>query len=201
MSALINSYIKYLLFLSILIFFALKNLGLDYIDSVSWAVSISIFIFILYESYFWRLNPFCKTPRIYGEYDVKIMHQYNGGGEIIAQAEITQSLFSITVILKTDEMTSYSSSANITEEDNSYVLYYTYTKRPKGRYEDKNPITYGTCRLVLEKSVQVFANSYNSQNIYSELKKWIFKPVSEPLEGIYWTSRKTNGDIIFTKRL
>ena len=200
MIAYIISCIKYLLFLGIPIFCFFKRMGLDYFDSISWTVSALTLIFIPYAGYFWRLNPCCKIPRIYGMYDIKIFHQYNGGGEKTAQAEISQSLFDLRIKLKTDEITSYSTTAKIVMEDNCYILYYTYIKRPKSKYEEKNPIMYGTCRLVLDNSAPIFTNTKNSRSIRSRIKRWIFKPGPQKIEGVYWTSGCTKGDITFIRR-
>ena len=208
MNSHINSCIKFLLFFAIPIFCILKKLGLGYLTSISWTISVSTIIFIIYTSYFWRFNPFCKIPRIYGKYNIKICHKYNGGGEKDAEAEIKQSLLNLTVTVKTDEIRSYSTAACIVEEHNCFVLYYTYIKDPKSKYEQGNPIMYGACRIVIEDiNPQIFANAGNSNNKDSILipkRSGLFfpkiSPVSQQMDGIYWTSRENTGDIIFTRK-
>lgn len=59
------------------------------------------------------------------------------------------------------------------EENEQYVLYYTYITNPKSKYSKENPIQYGTCRLLINST--------------------------DKLTGTYWTSRKTIGDMELTK--
>src|SRR5690606_41933959 len=82
---------------------------------------------------------------------------------------VSQSLFRINIQLVTDEIASSTITSNIVQENGNYVLYYTYITNPKSKFSDENPIQYGTSRFIID-----------------EPKR---------LNGSYWTSRKTIGDI------
>lgn len=71
--------------------------------------------------------------------------------------------------ITTNEITSNTIVANLVEENEEYILYYTYITNPKSKYSKENPIQHGTCRLMLSNK--------------------------DYLTGSYWTSRQTIGDI------
>lgn len=75
--------------------------------------------------------------------------------------------------MKTDINNSASVIGNITEENGQHFLYYTYVTYPKTNDQKKNPIQYGTCRMLIE-------------NI-------------SDFEGKYWTSVGTAGDIVWSE--
>ena len=72
--------------------------------------------------------------------------------------------------ITTNEITSNTIVANLVEENEEYILYYTYITNPKSK---ENPIQHGTCRLMLSNK--------------------------DCLTGSYWTSRQTIGDIELKK--
>ena len=82
---------------------------------------------------------------------------------------IRQTLLSVKVQITTNEITSNTIVANLVEENEEYILYYTYITNPKSKYSKENPIQHGTCRLMLSNK--------------------------DCLTGSYWTSRQTIGDI------
>ena len=86
---------------------------------------------------------------------------------------IKQTFSAISCSMYTDESDSYSTTAQIHEDDESgaYRLSYNYTNRPRATVRDRSTIHDGAAILKI---------------ILSPEKK---------LEGEYWTSRKTTGDI------
>ncbi|BEU86955.1 hypothetical protein TAMA11512_04190 [Selenomonas sp. TAMA-11512] len=142
----------------------------DFIGAAGEVISITIIIMSLYSGFLWRYNPFEKTPKLMGLYEGIIEYNYNGA---VAKKDtfvrIRQTLLSIKIQITTNEITSNTIVANLVEENEEYVLYYTYITNPKSKYSKGNPIQHGTCRLILS------AKDY--------------------LSGKYWTSRQTIGDI------
>lgn len=163
-----------LVFTVIVIRFKQFNSLYDYIGTASDLVAIIVCIDLIYVKYIWKYIPFEKTPRIYGTYEGIIRYNFNGNeSEKNIRLEIKQTLLSVKVKVITDEITSDSIMGNIVEEREANVLYYTYITNPQSKYSMNNPIQYGTCRLII-----------------TDIDK---------LEGIYWTSRRTNGDIELKK--
>ena len=129
---------------------------------------------VVYDKLIWRFNSFEKVPKIFGSYVGTLEYTYGGikkSKEI--KVEITQTLFNVSIKLFTDEITSKSVSSTILNENGDYALLYTYKTLPKSSVADHNPIQYGTCRLDIRKN---------------------------ELTGIYWTSRKTTGDLTLHKK-
>ncbi len=146
----------------------------DFIGAAGEVISVTIIIIGLYSRFLWQYNPFEKTPKLMGTYNGVIEYNFSG---IVEQKDISvtikQSLFSIKVQITTNEITSNTIIGNLVEENDEYILYYTYITNPKSKYSKENPIQYGTCRLLT-----------NTKN---------------KLIGTYWTSRKTIGDIELKK--
>ena len=146
----------------------------DFIGAAGEVVSITIVIMGLYSSLIWRYNPFEKTPKLMGTYKGVIEYNFNDiTSKKDTYVKIKQSLLSIKIQITTNEITSNTIAGNLVEENNEYVLYYTYITNPKSKYSKMNPIQYGTCRLLT-----------------SDKNRLI---------GIYWTSRQTIGDIELEK--
>lgn len=87
--------------------------------------------------------------------------------------KIKQTLFSIKILVVTNEMTSNTIVGNLVKENDESVLYYTYITNPKSKYSKENPVQYGTCRLLIDHV--------------------------NHLSGTYWTSRQTIRDIELEK--
>ena len=143
---------------------------------IGYAISADTLIFSLYSLWLWRINPFDKTPRLKKYYRGEIYSTYkkaenNGKKEI--KVRVLQTMFGVRVYTKTDINNSASVIGNITEENGLHFLYYTYVTNPKTNDQKKNPIQYGTCRMLIE-------------NI-------------SDFEGKYWTSVGTAGDIVWSE--
>lgn len=198
---------KKIAYFSILLFIILKCIGMQYSSSIALSISVSLFVFMIYSRYLWIYNPFLQMPRIYGKYKGKIHYKFGGGGVKETEIEISQTLFHSSIKLITDEMTSYSKTSEIILEDSSYVLYYSYIKKPKSAFEKKNPIQYGTCRIVLrDEENLILCNQKNPltsvKSLFKNLRNFILKriqPSQEKLHGTYWTSFETSGDIYFKR--
>lgn len=146
----------------------------DFSGCIGEAIGIALLLMVIYEHWLWQYNPLEKIPQIKGDYTGYIEYSYNGSYEKKeATIKINQSLLSTSVKIITDEITSNTIVSNIVYENGEYVLYYTYITNPKSKYSKENPIQYGTCRVVSESKTE--------------------------LQGTYWTTRKTIGDIYLKK--
>lgn len=139
------------------------------------AAGYSVILISVYDKWLWRINPFIKIPILKKEYNALIKYKYNETqGEKNIDVEIFQTLTNINVSINTDEITSNSIMSELIEENNKFVLYYTYITQPKNEFSDLNPIKYGTCKVIID-----------------DVKKF---------HGIYWTNSKTKGDIYFEEK-
>lgn len=142
----------------------------DFTGYTGISVSITVVISILYEKWAWKLNPLEKTPKLYGKYNGILKYNYKGKiGNKEIEVFVKQSLFHLKILLISDEIISSTITSKIIEENGNYVLYYTYITNPKSKFSDENPIQLGTCRFIIDDP--------------------------KTLRGIYWTNRKTKGDI------
>lgn len=146
----------------------------DFIGATGEVITVTLFIMGIYSCWLWKYNPLEKVPKLMGTYKGIIDYKFDGKeGQKETIVTIKQTLISIKIQIRTNEITSNTIVGNLVEERDEYVLYYTYITNPKSKYSKKNPIQYGTCRLSTENP--------------------------KYLEGIYWTSRKTIGDIKLTR--
>jgi hypothetical protein len=142
----------------------------DIINCVSKAISLTVVLMGFYERFLWKFNFLDKTPQINGFYSGTIEYEYNNKPEMKkASIEINQSLLSVRVKIITNEITSSTIVGNLIIENEENILYYTYITNPKSKYSQDNPVQYGTCRLLTKNKNE--------------------------LQGTYWTSRQTKGDI------
>lgn len=146
----------------------------DFIGAAGEVISITTILMGIYCSFLWKYNPLEKTPKLMGTYRGVIEYCFNG---VVDKKEtiviIKQTLLSIKISIKTNEIISNTIIGNFVEENDENVLYYTYITNPKSKYSKENPIQYSTCRLLI--------NHVNH------------------LSGTYWTSRQTIGDIELEK--
>lgn len=101
-----------------------------------------------------------------------------GIGPITSVLVVKQSLFGMSCVVRTGEMTSYSISAGIERDQNSHIekLVYTYLSEPKPGVSERSAIHHGTS--VLE---------FGTSPVWS-------------LSGRYFTERNTTGELEFTFR-
>ena len=142
----------------------------DFIGIVGEVITLTLFIMGFYCTVLWKYNPLEKTPRLMGTYNGIIEYNFNNiKDKKDVSVIIKQTLLSIKVQIITNEIMSNSITGNIVEENDEYVLYYSYRTNPKSKYSKDNPVQYGTCRIPINDR--------------------------EHLNGTYWTSRQTIGDI------
>lgn len=146
----------------------------DFFGAAGEVISVTVIIMGLYSTILWKYNPLERIPKIMGNYTGTIEYNYNGEpSKKEVAVSISQTLLSIKIQVTTNEITSNTIIGNLVEENNEFFLYYTYITNPKSKYSSDNPIQYGTCRL-----------STNTKN---------------KLMGVYWTNRRTIGDIELIK--
>ena len=175
----IRSFLKKATWLAIVIFIIQFRLSFlwhaprSLFDLAGVAVGLTTILMGVYERWLWRFCPLEKTPKLCNRYIGTITYSYAGNRrEKDIVIEIKQSLLAISIKIITDEITSNSINSKLVIENGEHVLYYVYITNPKGLYSEGNPIQYGACRLVLDGK--------------------------QTLRGIYWTSRKNIGDIVFS---
>jgi hypothetical protein len=156
------------------------------IKQIPQAISIYAIIGILFTKWIWRWNILqgwlIKIPDLQGTWRGELksdwINQETGKSTdpISMVLVIRQTFSTIKCTLMTKESTSYSMTADINFVPNGEDLYltYNYTNRPKATIRDRSAIHDGASIL-----------------------KIIQKP-NKCLEGEYWTSRKTRGDITLT---
>ena len=96
-----------------------------------------------------------------------------------AELAVKQTFFNIQIGIKTEESKSRSIGANfdIDEERGLAQLYYSYLNTPKPSIRERSQIHYGSTRLEFKNEHQV-----------------------DEMEGEYWTSRETTGEIKIEKK-
>ena len=159
-----------------------------FIAAISLSVTINSVLSILFCKTLWKLKIFQKwlvlIPNLNGKWEGQIdsdaIHPftYEDCKGIKTQLIIKQTLFSISCVMKTNEMTSRSVSANfiIDAENQRQQLVYTYQSIPKQTVQYWSPIHFGTALYDLDDPYQV-----------------------NTLDGNYWTGRRTTGCIKLTK--
>lgn len=156
----------------------LKALG-----QIPQAVTIYIFIGLVFRKWIWRWSFLqgwlIKIPNIQGTWRGTLQSDWinpdsgQGIAPIPVVLVIRQTFSTIKCTLMTQESSSYSTTADINYMHSGDDLYltYNYTNRPKATFMHRSEIHDGAASL-----------------------KIITKP-TRCFEGIYWTSRKTRGDI------
>ena len=147
------------------------------------AISLYAITGIIFTKWLWRLPMLqgwlIKVPNLQGTWKGELKSDWvnpetgKGVDQIPIILVVRQTFSSIKCTLMTEESISYSTTADINVIPNSEDLYliYSYTNRPKATIRDRSPIHDGASIL-----------------------KIIRKPEMR-LEGEYWTSRKTRGDM------
>ena len=153
------------------------------IQLIPQAVTVYAIVGIVFTKWLWRWKPLqgwlIKIPDLQGTWRGELKSDWinpetgKGIDPIPMVLVIRQTFSSIKCTLMTKESSSYSTTADINIAANSEDLYltYNYTNRSKATIRDRSPIHDGAAIL-----------------------KIVAKPVS-CLEGEYWTSRKTRGDM------
>lgn len=150
----------------------------DYIAYAGYAATAVTFFSIIYVKWIWkwkiwRIIGFEKLPVLHSKYVGKIRYNFIESGEKNITLEISQNLLSIKIKMLTDINRSYTITSKIIKQNDVYHLYYTYQTQPQSMVRDSNPQQYGSAQIIIE-----------------EL---------DNLQGIYWTTQKTIGDLFLHK--
>lgn len=159
-----NKNIKIFSGIAIASFIVLCFFKIELLDAFAWSITISAFFERLYAKWLWRINPFEKTPRIYGKYKASIHSSYNGGTSYTSEIKIKQTLNSISVFEIMDDGHCDSITATLLSQnsDSKWFLYYTYITYPtKISDDDKH---HGTSILCVE-SRDVLRGTYFTDRI------------------------------------
>ena len=167
----LKSYIKYLVIASILVFLFLNKIypKWDIQDSIDVSVIIVGVLFAIYSKYIWKHNPLEKTPRVFGDYNVTFISNYDRKKRKM-KIKIDQTLFTTKIKIITKESSSVSLVANIEKINDEWKLIYTYENTPNMLDRDHSDIHYGTCVLSIENNKIISGYYYTDINASGEIK-------------------------------
>lgn len=162
----------------------LENIDLNKaITHISTTITINILLWTIFIKWAWKFKIFypwlVQTPNLSGNWNGFLKSNWEGGRleHIPTEVIIKQSFLHIQVMIKTGESRSYSvgGSFDIDEERGFQQLFYSYLNTPKAGVRNRSEIHYGTTLL-----------NFEGFNV-------------DTLEGEYWTSRETTGEIKLSK--
>lgn len=170
-------------FVLVLVFHGRIEFSFATVQQIPSAITINGILWVVFIKWLWRYRIFygwlVPFPDLSGEWvgRIKPTQQDAVPGPIDATIQIRQNFLNISVKMITDEMisTSYSATLNIDAEQNVMQLCYSYISRPTINIRDRSAIHYGTT---------------------------LFEIMGVPpsnLQGEYWTSRKTTGELDFRR--
>lgn len=135
------------------------------------AISISTFIMLLYEKYFWKskYNVFNEMPVLHKQYKGVLHSNYDNKARN-ATLTVKQTLLTLSFTLNTEESRSSSFSSSIEQQNGEWKIIYSYINNPNSMVRDRSEIHYGTTILYID---------------------------GDKLNGRYYTDRMTRGDISF----
>ncbi len=172
----------------IVLFLSTQNLdSIDFnkaLTHISTTISINIIIWVLFIKWGWKWKMFypwlVPFPNLSGDWSGIIKSNWNEkeSKPIPTEVLIIQTFFNIQVRVKTDESRSHSigASFNIDKDRGFQQLFYSYLNTPKPGVRERSEIHYGSTLLNFE--------GYNVTK----------------MDGEYWTSRETTGEIQLTKK-
>ena len=167
----------------IVIFLLTQNLSsIDFqkaLSHISTTISINIIFWMVFIKWLWRLKLFypwlVQVPNLSGNWEGTIKSNWDKGkgDPIPIKISINQSFLNIQIRIKSDESRSFSigSSFDIDKDRGQQQLFYSYLNTPKPGVRNRSEIHYGSALLIFE--------GYD---------------VNE-MDGEYWTSRETTGEI------
>lgn len=178
--------IKVFIYITLIIGFATYTLRSGFTDgiikNVSFAAIVVFIFYIIFMNHIWKLRFFFNWlvpyPNLSGKWkgEMKSDWKKDEGGipPIPCEIEIRQNFLTIQVILFTKESSSraITSSFDIDKERGICRLIYSYQNEPKAEVQNRSQMHYGTVILNFK-----------------------YKSKVTELNGMYWTSRNTKGDI------
>lgn len=149
------------------------------LSSISTTITINIIIWTIFIKWLWKWKIFypwlVQIPDLSGKWTGEIKSNWEEGklSPIPVELNIEQSFLHIQVIMKTEESRSYTvgASFNIDSERGYQQLFYSYINTPRAGVRNRSEIHYGSTILNFEG----------------------FKV--NCLEGEYWTTRSSTGEI------
>ena len=172
----------------IVLFLSTQNLdSIDFnkaLTHISTTISINIVIWLLFIKWGWKWKVFypwlVPFPDLSGDWSGTIKSNWKEKElePILTEVSITQTFFNIQVRIKTGESRSYSigASFDIDKERGFQQLFYSYLNTPKPGVRERSEIHYGSTLL-----------NFEGFNVTK-------------MDGEYWTSRETTGEIELTKK-
>lgn len=173
----------------IVLFLSTQNLdSIDFnkaLTHISTTISINIVIWLLFIKWGWKWKVFypwlVPFPDLSGDWSGTIKSNWKEKElePIPIEVSITQTFFNIQVRIKTGESRSYSigASFDIDKERGFQQLFYSYLNTPKPGVRERSEIHYGSTLL-----------NFEGFNVTK-------------MDGEYWTSRETTGEIELTKKI
>jgi len=170
-------------FIYIIIFLITQNLeSIDFnkaLKHISTTITINAMLWTIFIKWAWKLKIFypwlVQTPNLSGKWEGMLKSNWEDGklDPIPTTVIITQSFLHIQIKIKTGESRSHSigASFDIDEERGYQQLFYSYINTPKAGVRSRSEIHYGTSLL-----------NFEGFNV-------------DTLEGEYWTSRETTGEL------
>ena len=155
------------------------------LSNISTTISINIIVWTVFIKWLWKWNIFypwmVQFPNLSGEWEGIIKSNWNDDTnlEIPISIVIDQNFFNIQIKIKSEESKSYSigASFDIDKDRGHQQLFYSYLNTPNSSVRNLSQIHYGSTILNFDG----------------------FK-VNE-LEGEYWTSRETTGEIKLKRKV
>jgi hypothetical protein len=149
------------------------------IRDFSYTVGVNIVIWIIFIKWIWKCQLFydwlVPFPNVQGKWEGEIFTRSKDSTTVSIPVELTinQSFFHLSILLSSTESESNSIAAffNIDKERGIRQVIYSYGNTPKPLLRERSQIHFGTTMLKFHKV-----------------------PVNE-MEGEYWTSRGTFGEI------
>lgn len=154
----------------------------------SFALTITTLVVAIFLWKGWKIPIFqgwlVLVPNLNGTWEGELQSSWidpktkKGIGPITTIVTVKQTLFGMSCVTRTGEMTSYSVSAGVERDQNEHVqkLIYTYRSEPKPGVADRSAMHHGTA--ILE---------------FTKKPEW-------RLEGRYFTERSTTGEMSLAYR-
>lgn len=173
----------------IVLFLSTQNLdSIDFnkaLTHISTTISINIVVWLLFIKWGWKWKVFypwlVPFPDLSGDWSGTIKSNWKEKElePIPTEVSITQTFFNIQVRIKTGESRSYSigASFDIDKERGFQQLFYSYLNTPKPGVRERSEIHYGSTLL-----------NFEGFNVTK-------------MDGEYWTSRETTGEIELIKKI
>ena len=136
----------------------------DYSSCIGYAIS-GVTILLCVRKNTLALYTVESSAVIEKQYTGIISYVYkNQPGTKPIEISVKQSWLSVSIKTKTDINSSRSITGTIVSEYGDDVLYYNYITNPDAVTQGKNPIQYGTCRMVLTEIIHTKENIGLQQN-------------------------------------